>query len=134
MYRSSFRPIVTLSLVLGALLFVHAASFAAQGQFREVNWESLDLNSPQRSVLNNLNDQWRNTVSEIAPRIERNQNRLNQLMRSSESNEAEVLRLQQQIESDRARLKMEAMQIFLQKKRVLNSEQQQRLNQILGSH
>lgn len=106
----------------------------AKQEYLEVNWDSLDLSDSQRNNLKNLDNRWKSTVSDIVPRIQTNERKLKQLMQSSKPNEGEILKLQQQIHEDKTQLKMEATEIFLHKRKVLNNQQQEKLQKMINLH
>lgn len=128
--RTVLTPLAAV-LVLAVLLGAWSQALAKQG-YVQVNWDRLDLSSQQRNSLNNLDEQWHGTVSEVAPRLHENERKLKHLMRSPNADEEEILSLQQQIHKDKAQLKMEATQIFLNKRKVLNKEQQQKLRNMIN--
>lgn len=117
-------------LFVAVFLNMSHQAFAKQG-VHEVNWDQLDLTNHQRNLLDNLDEQWRSTVSDMVPRIRANEKKLKLLVMSPDANEAEILRLQQEIHEDKMRLKMEATQIFLHKRKVLSTTQQEKLMKML---
>lgn len=112
-------------LLLGLLTGVACAEFV------EVQWERLELSQDQKSNLTHLDKQWQNRYSEVVPRIHANEQKLRALMNSAHPDEHEIMRLQQQIHEDKMKLKMDATQIFLYKRRVLSREQDERLMQMM---
>jgi hypothetical protein len=123
----SLMLLVTLMLSLGAQAY-------ARHEYNEVNWDSLNLSNQQRSNLNSLDAQWHNTVTEVAPRIQGNEKKLKLLMNSSKADESQIIRLQEQIHEDKTRLKVQATQIFLDKRKCLNREQQDKLRKMINLH
>jgi Spy/CpxP family protein refolding chaperone len=129
----SFFPKVPVIFLFCLLLSCWLQAQAKQ-DLLEVNWDSLDLSDQQRSSLNNLDQQWKNTVSQIAPRLHANERLLKHMIYSSTPNEDQILQLQEDIHEDKMRLKMNATEIFLDKRRVLNPQQQEKLQQIINLH
>ncbi len=106
----------------------------AKDEIVEIDWESLDLSTQQREQLHQLDRQWKSSVSQVAPRLQSNRKKLKTLMASPGGREEDILQLQQQIHQDNARLRMDATQIYLNKRRILNREQEEKLRYILNSH
>jgi hypothetical protein len=122
-----------LSLMVLIYVFVSFCS-EVEAKPREIDWDSLDLSSQQRDQINQQDEQWRSAVSEAAPRIQMKERKLKKMMSSPQSDEQEILRLQQDIHEEKARLKMEATRIFLNKRKVLKRDQQQKLQNIINLH
>ncbi len=115
-------------VVLGCL------DLSARAEYQKVNWESLDLSSPQRTKLNQLDSEWQEVVSEVVPRLRVNQKKLKKLMGEQHPDEDEILEVQKAIHKDKAKLRMEATQIFLHKRKVLNEQQEEKLQKMLNMH
>ncbi len=120
----------TLGLTLLGLVALPLSPAMAK-EFQKVNWESLELSDDQRLRLTELDHQWHQTAEEAVPRIQRNQQRLRQLMASPNPSEEDVLAIQQRIHQDKLNLKMQATQIFLMKRKVLTPPQQAKLRKML---
>ncbi len=121
------------SLTLALLMALTSSNDAfAKQQFREVNWETLELSDTQRSSLNRLDQQWKSSVNDLVPRIKANENKLQTLMKSSKPDEREIIRLQEQIHEDKMKLKLEATHIFLTKRKILNKDQQVKLQRMIN--
>lgn len=93
----------------------------------EVEWDSLNLNESQRERLNNLDQQWQTEMSQLGPRIKMNEAKRDQLMRSKDPNQNEIMELTKRILDDKARLKMDATKHFLKKREVLTPQQEERV-------
>ena len=119
-------------LVMACFVTGFCSQAIARQEYVHVNWDTLDLSSYQRNHLNELDQQWKSTVNELAPRIHQNQKKLKQLMSNPEADAGEIMQLQQEIHQDKSKLKIEATQIFLNKRKVLNQEQRDRLRQMLN--
>jgi hypothetical protein len=126
--RSLFVPLAS---GMGLLALCVAAGFWLQAQaksdFQEIQWETLDLSEQQRQSIQQLDQHWHSTVSEVVPRIQEQEKRLKHLMSSQKPDEPTILQVQQSIHQDKSRLKMEATQIFLRKRKILNKQQENRL-------
>lgn len=119
------------ALVLFYVILSCWSQAIAKQEYKAVNWDSLDLSNQQRDSLNDLDEQWQSSLSEMAPRIQANERKLKLLMRSPKPNESDILKLQQQILEDKAKLKLEATQIFSLKRKLLKKEQEQKLIQMM---
>lgn len=106
----------------------------AKAEYVQVNWESLDLSSQQRNHLNSLDQTWKSLVTELVPRIQANEKKLKNMMNCTSPDEDEIMRVQQSIHEDKLKLKMQATQIFLDKRKVLTKEQQEKLRKIMSMH
>lgn len=121
-------------LFLITLIFSIWTQAMAKEEYVPVNWESLDLSSQQRNHLNSLDQTWKSIVSELVPRIQANEKKLKQMMHCASPNEDEILRLQQTIHEDKTKLKIQATQIFLDKRKVLTKDQQEKLRKMMSVH
>jgi Spy/CpxP family protein refolding chaperone len=121
-------------LLLGSCIVTHCflSTLPAFAEYTQVNWETLDLNPQQRATLYSLDRQWRISVAEVAPKIAAKEHRLKQMMNACNANEDDILHLQQEIHEDKMHLKMQATQIFLDKRRVLTPEQNAHLLQMMN--
>lgn len=126
-------PRLSLLILLFLVAGMWAQAYAGQ-RYVEVNWESLELTGQQRNHLQDLDEQWKSTVSEIVPRLEDNRRKLRRLMKSPEADKTEIIRLQEKINADKTRLKIRAFQIFQDKRRILNRDQQEKLQKMLEMH
>lgn len=126
----------SLSLIMLACVLISSWEQAAyaKGDYHEVNWESLELSSQQREDLSELDDQWRQSVQELVPKIRTNERKLKRLMQSSQTDEDQILNLQQEIHDDKSKLKLQATQIFLMKRKILNKNQQGKLMKMMKMH
>ncbi len=93
----------------------------------EVEWDTLNLNETQRERLNNLDQQWQTEMTQVGPRIRANEAKRDQLMRSKDPNQNEIMELTKRILDDKARLKLDATKHFLKKRDVLTPQQEEKM-------
>jgi Spy/CpxP family protein refolding chaperone len=97
-----------------------------------INWSSLDLNPQQENEIDRLESQWQRTYSDVYPQIQRDKNELRHLLNAPQSNERQIMELQNRIQQNEQRLRQEATRTFLNKKGQLNPAQKVRLQQMMG--
>ena len=93
----------------------------------EVESDTLNLNETQRERLNNLDQQWQTEMTQVGPRIRANEAKRDQLMRSKDPNQNEIMELTKRILDDKARLKLDATKHFLKKRDVLTPQQEEKM-------
>ena len=115
-------PSFIIAICLFALTVIPALPALA-----DVEWENLNLNDSQRERLNNLDQQWQSEMSQLGPRIKANEAKRDQLMRSKDPNQSEIIELTKRILDDKARLKMDATRHFLKKREILTPQQEEKM-------
>ena len=110
-----------------ALCVIGATVIPALPALAEVEWDSLNLNDTQRERLNNLDQQWQTEMSQLGPRIKANEAKRDQLMRSKDPNQNEIMELTKRILDDKARLKLDATKHFLKKRDILTPQQEEKM-------
>jgi Spy/CpxP family protein refolding chaperone len=133
MNHLKFRiPAVAVVVMIALVPMLWRTASAEQTGITRVNWDNLNLSEDQREQLDSMDQQWKNTVHELAPRIENNRRKLKLMMNESQPDENEIMELQQQVHEDQLKLKMRATKLYLGKKKVLNADQQEKFSQMMN--
>jgi Spy/CpxP family protein refolding chaperone len=119
-------------IFLGLLL-----SFSIQGALADeaktsfINWSQLNLSPEQNNTIQSLNTEWNHQYMELKPSIDEEQKKLARMLADPNSDPLEVVSLQASIERKRGQLKTAAINNYLHKRQVLNSQQQQQLQDMV---
>lgn len=120
---------VVSGLVVASCCLMPAAAWAGQGP--SIDWEQLNLNSDQKTHIQDLDSQWKSIYNQLAPNIRQKEAKLLQMMNNPHSNEAEIMKLQNEINQDKIELKQQATELFLSKRKCLKPEQKKRLMEMV---
>ena len=114
-------------LVIGILLLMLLSVGASFASGPTIHWEQLDLSPSQKNHIQDLDSQWKAIYNQLAPPIRQKEVRLMNLMGNPTSNEGDIADLQNEINADKVRLKQQATELFLSKRKCLRPDQKRRL-------
>lgn len=117
-----------LTLLVPAFILLYTIPAIAEHM---VNWNSLNLNAGQSAQIARLENEWRQTYSQIQPQIERDRNELKRLFNDPNAHEQQVMMIQSRLHKNEERLRNEATRIFMNKKKLLNPQQKARLQDMI---
>ncbi|MBX9696186.1 MAG: hypothetical protein K2Z81_27605 [Cyanobacteria bacterium] len=93
-----------------------------------IDYSKLNLDKTQTARLQQYDQDWFQEYQKVQPEIQGLQQRFKGLLASPEVDSTEVMRVQQQIDQKRSALKSKATQILIQKRRVLQPNQNRLLD------
>ncbi len=121
-------------LLAGIVLFIF--SIVIQGQlmtgWAEVDFNALSLTPAQQTVINQYENEWRQTYSQLYPQVKSDRQTLRKLINDPNANEGQVMMIQSRLQQNEDKLRSEATSIFMKKKKQLNPEQRQNLQKMMG--
>lgn len=94
-------------------------------------YDKLNLNPAQASQIQSLDQDWRNSYSQLGPRLRGAQNRLMQMLATPKADPLEITSQQQRVNQLKEQLSEQATANYLKKRRLLNFEQQRQLERHL---
>src|SRR5579885_1833073 len=96
-----------------------------------IDYSKLNLTSEQANKIQQCDQEWFQEYQQTLPEIQDLQRKFKKLMASQRPDEAEIMLVQHQLDSKKAKLKMKATQILLKKQKILDEDQNKELkNQI----
>lgn len=90
-------------------------------------YDKLNLNPEQASQIQSLDQDWRNSYSQLGPRLRGAKNRLMQMLATPKADPLEITAQQQRVNQLREQLSEQATANYLKKRRLLNFDQQRQL-------
>jgi hypothetical protein len=117
-------------LILFLCLSVQSAS-ADEARTSFINWNQLNLSTQQNNTIQSLNTEWNHQYMELKPAIDEEQKKLQRMLADPNSDPLEIISLQASIERKRGQLKTEAINNYLHKRQILNTQQQQQLQDMV---
>ena len=131
-YKGLFFMSRALLLCLATFgLLTPLMSLAVAKEHPAIDWAVFNLNTQQRSNIQQLEGQWKQTYQQIYPIIMQDQKKLKTLLSEPDADETQVMMLQQQIHEHENRLRQKATQTYLKKKRLLTPQQQKKLDDLM---
>ncbi|MDX2083983.1 MAG: hypothetical protein SFZ03_01170 [Candidatus Melainabacteria bacterium] len=98
---------------------------------RLVRWDMLNLSVDQRQKLDSLDKDWKDTYVQVYPQIIRDREELRHLINQPNSDDNRIMLLQNRIHQNEERLRNEATQTFLSKRKLLRPDQMGRFRQMM---
>ncbi len=121
-----------LGLTANILLLSSSSAFMpanAEGQCGQcIDWSKLNLNQEQALKVQQCDQEWFKELQETQPEIQALQSKLKKLLASPKPEATEIMLVQQQLDSKKAKLKMKATQNILRKKEILDENQKKAFN------
>jgi Spy/CpxP family protein refolding chaperone len=100
--------------------------------YTQINWGKLNLSSEQMEKIQSLDKEWMRIQQLIRPKIIRDQQQLKNIMSNPEVDEDLIRKLQRDIMLRQEQLRYEATENFLSKRRILTSEQREKLHKMVS--
>jgi Spy/CpxP family protein refolding chaperone len=95
----------------------------ALAEQRQVNWQALQLTEGQRQGVVQIEQNWQTVYNRIYPQIVRDREALHNVLTRPNTDEAEASMLRNRLDRNEQYLRQQAMEAYLQKKRLLNPQQ-----------
>ncbi len=111
--------------------FASAMPAFSQKETFMIKWECLHLSPNQTGKIQNIDSNWKQKSSKILPKLHYYQEQLQEKLSDPNADEREIIELQEKVFKEKEKLQREALENFLQKKRILNNYQKEKLNKII---
>jgi hypothetical protein len=128
---STRRALASLTLLICGFLGMSGSASADEATTTSINWTRLQLNPQQAQHIQSLENQWTRSYMDVQPSIVEDQRRLTRLMSDPNAHPAEIMALQQAISLKREQLRSNATANYLQKRQVLDQNQQHMLQDMM---
>ena len=126
------NQIFTSILISAFLLTVGNLSvFAIEKNNVSINWEKLNLSKEQGKNIEMLDMKWKKINETIRPQILRDQQKLKCVLKNQNATDSEIRQIQMQILMNQNRLKYEALELFLDKRRLLTPIQRKKFHMLI---
>jgi Spy/CpxP family protein refolding chaperone len=124
-----------LTSMAGLALLTQTSPLAWAGDMnpQPIKWSQLNLNDQQEQTLSSLDAHWRQTYTTLAPQIQDDKQTLRQMLGSSNVDEQKIMALQNRIQQNEQRLRLEATRTFVQKCKQLSPDQRERIQHMMDS-
>jgi len=96
-----------------------------------IDYEKLNLTDSQKTQIQKYDTEWFQEYQKTQPEIQDLQQQFKDLLASPKVEATEVMRVQQQIDQKRSGLKTKATQILIKKRRLLSSNQNKLLDNMI---
>lgn len=128
---STKRLLVSLASLVCGFFGLSGVASADEATTTTINWDRLQLNPRQAQQIQSLEGQWTRSYMDVQPSIVEDQRRLTRLMSDPNAHPAEIMAVQQAITLKREQLRSNATANYLQKRQVLNQNQQHMLEDMM---